>query len=119
MELKDNSNSEESKSGGGSSTELDDDIEDYCEICRGHVGHECWDCPYKSKGIGWGCIECYGPCKKEDGDPSEHWSIEMVKQCVVCGNMGNHWGDWADDCPYRSDAQVDDAGTSDHDGLGF
>ncbi len=27
---------------------------------------------------------------------TEHWSVEMVKQRVVCENMGNHWEGDAD-----------------------
>ncbi|KAL8494500.1 hypothetical protein ACS0TY_025344 [Phlomoides rotata] len=74
-----------------------------CDICC-TIGHTCWDCPNRSQGMGLGCIYCYGPCKKKDDDPREHRSKEMVKDCVVCGKMGNHW---AYECPYRSDVDAD------------
>ncbi|KAL8540917.1 hypothetical protein ACS0TY_002247 [Phlomoides rotata] len=95
---------EEAKSGEGSSAHTRRVTKFVCEICRTN-GHKCWDCPKRSQGMGWGCTYYYGPCKKKDDDPREHWSIEMVKDCVVCGKMGNHW---ADECPFRSDGDDDD-----------
>ncbi|XP_040362386.1 uncharacterized protein LOC121049385 [Rosa chinensis] len=125
MELQIRSKSEEAKSAGevksagGFSTHTRRDINPYCEICYGHVGHQSWDCPDKSKGMGMGCRLCYGPCKKnehEDDDDGEHRSIEMVKYCIVCGSMGRHWGD---DCPYWSEAKVDNSEISDDDYVAF